>query len=108
MVMVMVMMLGTAVAVQGPSFGPGPDRLRDVPVAAQEPSGSLTIMVSGVRSSSPQLKALIDDGVARSKTFTDLVRAIEATDGIVFVEEGRCPGGVAFIDDDLRVTTRDS
>src|SRR5688572_11558863 len=67
-----------------------------LPTAAQELAApSTTVTVAGVRPSSPQLKALIDDGVARSKTFTNLVRAIEATDGIVFVEEGRCPSAVA-------------
>ena len=93
--MVMVMMLATAVAVQGPSLGPGPDRLRDVPASAQEPSGSLTIMVPRVRSTSAKLSALIGDGAARSKTFANLITAIEATDGIVYVEEGECPRGVA-------------
>ena len=65
-----------------------------LPAAAQEPSGSLTI-VPRVRSTSAKLSALIDDGVARSKTFANLVTAIEATDGIVYVEEGECPRGVA-------------
>ena len=66
-----------------------------LPAAAQEPSGSLTIVVPRVRSTSANLRALIDDGVARSKTFANLVTAIEATDGIVYVEEGECPRGVA-------------
>jgi hypothetical protein len=93
--MVMVMMLATAIAVQGPSLGPGPDRLRDVPAAAQEPSGSLTSVIPRVRSSSAKLSALIDDGAARSKTFANLITEIEATDGIVYVEEGDCRHGVA-------------
>ena len=93
--MVMVMMLATAVAVQGPSLGDGPDRLRDMPAAAQEPSGASTIMVPRVRSTSAKLSALIGDGAARSQTFANLITAIEATDGIVYVEEGKCPRGVA-------------
>jgi hypothetical protein len=110
--MVMVMMLATALAVQGPSAGTGPDRLRDVPRVrsddptlarpiihaaqkAQERSGSLTSVVPRVRSTSAKLRALIDDGAARSMTFANLITEIEATDGIVYVEEGDCPRGVA-------------
>ena len=38
-----------------------------------------------------RLVALIDEGAARSPTFRSLVIALEGTDGMVFVEERRCP-----------------
>lgn len=63
--------------------------------AAQELSGSLTVVVPRVRSASARLSALIDDGAARSKTFANLITEIEATDGIVYIEEGDCRHGVA-------------
>jgi hypothetical protein len=102
--MVMVMMLATALAVQEFSSGQGP--LPDVPRVrsddlararriVQPAEQSVTIVAAGVRSTSAKLGPLIDDGIGRSKTFANLVTAIEATDGIVYVEEGGCPPGVA-------------
>ena len=44
-----------------------------------------------VRSGSARLAALIHEATMRSPTFTSLVEAISATDGIVFVDEGTCP-----------------
>ena len=49
---------------------------------------------SGVRSSSPVLTALIAEASAGSSTFRGMVEAIEQSDGIVFVEEGKCSKGV--------------
>jgi hypothetical protein len=47
-----------------------------------------------VRSSSPALVALLSEASVRSKTFRGLVGNIERTDGIVYVEPGRCRHGV--------------
>jgi hypothetical protein len=43
-----------------------------------------------VRSSSPALAALIRGGVADSPTFRRLVDAVDASDGLVYIEPGRC------------------
>jgi hypothetical protein len=43
-----------------------------------------------VRSSKPAIVALIREAANQSKTFRSLVDAINDSDGIVFVEEGRC------------------
>jgi hypothetical protein len=45
---------------------------------------------TGVRSSLPLLAAVIRQAAERSATFRSLVQAIEATDGIVYVEHGTC------------------
>ncbi len=47
-----------------------------------------------VRSSHAYLRAMIDQAVTRSSTFRRIVAAIEATDGIVYVEHGDCKHGV--------------
>lgn len=47
-----------------------------------------------VRSSHPYLRAMIDEAVVRSSTFRRIIDAIEATDGIVYVEHGDCKHGV--------------
>jgi hypothetical protein len=47
-----------------------------------------------VRSSSPAIAGLIRKAVERSATFRALVDRINASDGIVYVEEGRCGHGV--------------
>ena len=43
-----------------------------------------------VRSSHAYLRAMIGEAVLRSPTFRRIVAAIEATDGIVYVEHGAC------------------
>ena len=43
-----------------------------------------------VRSSHPYIRAMIAEAQVRSASFRRLVAAIEATDGIVYVEEGEC------------------
>jgi hypothetical protein len=48
---------------------------------------------SRVRTDNPALAAVIQDGIRRSATFRGIVEAIDASDGIVFVEEGRCGHG---------------
>jgi hypothetical protein len=47
-----------------------------------------------VRSSHAYLRAMIDEAILRSSTFRRIVDAIEATDGIVYVEHGDCKHGV--------------
>ena len=55
-----------------------------VVVAAQ------TVVMPRVRSSHSYIRAMIDEAGRRSDTFRRLVDAIEATDGIVYIEEGVC------------------
>jgi len=43
-----------------------------------------------VRSSHAYLRAMIDEAALRSSTFRSIVAAIEATNGIVYVEHGPC------------------
>ena len=43
-----------------------------------------------VRSSHAYLRAMIEEAAQRSRTFSRLVNAIEATNGIVYVEHGAC------------------
>jgi hypothetical protein len=47
-----------------------------------------------VRSSNAAIRAAMDFGQLRSATFRSLVSKIEETDGIVYVERGRCGHGV--------------
>src|SRR5215471_4503931 len=47
-----------------------------------------------VRSTNPVIAAAIEEAGARSETFRNLVRTIEGTDGIVYVERGECRRGV--------------
>ena len=49
-----------------------------------------TAPVPRVRSNSARIVDAIAQGVERSATFRGLVDTIDATDGLVFVEEGRC------------------
>jgi hypothetical protein len=47
-----------------------------------------------VRSSHAYIRAMIEEAAERSDTFRTLVAAIEATDGIVYIEQGTCGHGV--------------
>jgi hypothetical protein len=47
-----------------------------------------------VRSSSGPIVALINQAAERSATFRRLIETIDASDGIVYVEEGKCSRGV--------------
>jgi hypothetical protein len=58
-------------------------------VTAQE-----AIAGSRVRSESSSIRAAISDGHERSPTFRSLVEAVDATDGVVYVQEGQCQRGV--------------
>ena len=57
-------------------------------------AGAETPAVSRVRSGSVAITALIQQASERSTTFRALVEAINASDGIVYVEEGTCGHGV--------------
>jgi hypothetical protein len=60
--------------------------------AGQTPQAPLTS--PRVRSSDPRLVAVIGDAMLRSKTFRQLVQAVEMTNGIVYVDPGICRRGV--------------
>jgi hypothetical protein len=47
--------------------------------------------VAGVRSTDARIVAAVQDGLDSSEKFRSLVRQIEQFDGIVMVEEGKCP-----------------
>ena len=47
-----------------------------------------------VRSGSPFIRGVIDQAIDTSPTFRKLVTTIDATDGIVYVEQGTCRHGV--------------
>jgi hypothetical protein len=47
--------------------------------------------VAGVRSTNAKIVAAVRDGLASSEKFRSLVRHIEQFDGIVMIEEGKCP-----------------
>ena len=53
-------------------------------------AGSAHAGDSRIRTDNPAVAAAIQDGIRRSATFRRLVEAIDASDGLVFVEEGRC------------------
>ena len=62
-------------------------------VGAGQPAfaeGAETPAVNHVRSSSLAITALIQQASERSQTFRGLVATINASDGIVYVEEGAC------------------
>jgi hypothetical protein len=46
--------------------------------------------IAGVRTTSPVIREIVDDGAWESPTFRGLVRGIAASDGIVYIEEGVC------------------
>jgi hypothetical protein len=47
--------------------------------------------VAGVRSTNPRIVAAVQDGLGASEKFRSIVRQIEQYQGIVMVEEGKCP-----------------
>ena len=56
-------------------------------VAADETSAA---PMPRVRSDNPEIAALIQRGTERSTTFRRMVATIDGTDGIVYVQEGKC------------------
>jgi len=77
MVRIQVVLVSLAFAAHGASTG------------AQEASRS-----TRVRADKPVLTAAITRGTEDSKTFRVLIEAISATDGLVYVLEGKCGQGV--------------
>jgi hypothetical protein len=67
-----------AVLIGGMTFGVRAEGERDVSASPR------------VRSSNRAIATLLGEASARSSTFRGLVRTIEQTDGIVYVEPGRC------------------
>jgi hypothetical protein len=59
--------------------------------AASAESTPAKVAISRIRSSSPIIGTLIRDAIERSHTFRQLAETIEASDGLVYVEFGRCP-----------------
>ena len=100
-VLVVVVMLGGVEGTfangraQGAPAATPASRIRTEDKAQETPEASVVTQVPRVRAGSQRLKALIDRAVALSPTFRNLVSSIEATDGIVQVQEGRCPLRVA-------------
>jgi hypothetical protein len=64
-------------------------------MAQEYPLASVPLSDPRVRSTSARLRALIRNGSELSPTFKGLLASIEATDGIVYVDEGTCPHGVS-------------
>lgn len=63
-------------------------------IAFAQPPVSSSQAIHRVRATEASLAALIRDAEARSSTFRELVDTINASDGIVYVERGRCGHGV--------------
>jgi len=61
------------------------------PLAASNVPEGIPLRVTGVRPTTSRLGALIDEATARSPTFKSLIIALEGTDGMVFVEDRKCP-----------------
>lgn len=61
---------------------------------AAQPAAAQTPEMPRVRSDDLSIAALINEGQERSATFRRLVETIDASDGIVYIEEGRCYHGV--------------
>ena len=61
---------------------------------AQRAAATEAVSLPRVRSSRPWIGALIEQAIERSHTFRSLVETINASDGIVYVEEGHCGHGV--------------
>jgi hypothetical protein len=58
--------------------------------AQSSPASALGLQGSRIRTDSPVLGTLIRDASERSQTFRELVTAIDASDGIVYVRVGSC------------------
>jgi hypothetical protein len=54
------------------------------------PAASTASDLPRVRTGNARLASLISEARERSHTFSTLIASIDATDGIVFIEEGRC------------------
>jgi len=68
--------------------------LHPVPSFAQEIGSLVQPPMARVRSNHPGLAAIMAEAARRSATFRRLVDTIDASDGLVYVDEGTCGHGV--------------
>jgi len=61
-----------------------------VSAAQDSPASALGLHKSTIRTVSPVLRKLVGDASERSQTFRELVAAIDATDGLVYLTVGTC------------------
>ena len=66
------------------------ERAFPIPDGVITSGGADTPLRPRVRSSHAYLRAMIDEALLRSSTFRTIVAAIEATNGIIYVEHGAC------------------
>ena len=64
------------------------------PTIHGQPAAPQVPAITRVRSENPLLSATLVQGAERSTTFRRLIEAINATDGLVYVMEGKCGQGV--------------
>ena len=64
------------------------------PAIHGQPAAPQVPAITRVRSENPLLSAAIVQGAERSTTFRRLIERIDATDGLVYVMEGKCGQGV--------------
>jgi hypothetical protein len=67
--------------------------------ASQDPDAAVTpppvsVSHARVRGVSPRVAAVLVEAAAQSRTFRGLIEQINATDGIVYIVEGKCGHGV--------------
>ncbi len=67
--------------------------------ASQDPAvavtpASVNVSHARVRGVSPRIAAVLIEAAVQSKTFRGLIEQINATDGIVYIVEGKCGHGV--------------
>jgi len=64
------------------------------PVDTATPAVAQTTAPARLRSDDPLLTALVNEAARRSSTFRSLLTLLEASDGIVWIEHGKCGHGV--------------
>jgi hypothetical protein len=69
------------------------------PAASQDPGAAVTppsvnVSHARVRGVSPRVTAVLIEASVQSKTFRGLIEQVNATDGIVYIVEGKCGHGV--------------
>lgn len=70
---------------------------QEVTAQSVEPKPHFSVEIRAlprVRSSEPPLAALVERAAAASPTFEGLLHAIDVTDGLVYIQSGRCTRGV--------------
>jgi hypothetical protein len=84
-----LILCATFVILSGTASAQPPDMNR----CAAEPASSCPV-VARLRTVDSRLAAVVTEASARSRSFFQLARRINQTDGIVYVEHGRCGHGV--------------